>query len=185
RRTEYNMTTEPMFHPMRSFRIMKKLVVILFLFSLAAFAQVTPPLPDTKTPPLPEKPVPQTTPVAPPTGAAKADYSQEPYIIKDFRSTARFENDGTGSKTFEAVVQIQTDLAVQQWGQLVFGYSSSNEKMNIDYVRVKKADGQVITASPDSVQDLSAGVARSAPMYTDYREKHMTVPGLRPGDTLE
>ncbi|HVZ18707.1 MAG TPA: DUF3857 domain-containing protein, partial [Terriglobales bacterium] len=73
----------------------------------------------------------------------------------------------------------------QQWGQLVFGYSSANEKLDINYVRVKKADGRTITASPDSVQDLTAGVARFAPMYTDYREKHITVPALRPGDTLE
>jgi tetratricopeptide (TPR) repeat protein/transglutaminase-like putative cysteine protease len=164
---------------------MKKFAVLLLLLSVATFAQVTPPLPDTKTPPLPESPTPQTKPIAPPTEASKVDYSQEPYIIRDFRSIARFENDGTGAKSFEAVVQIQSDLGVQQWGQLVFGYSSANEKMNIDYVRVKKTGGQVITANPDSVQDLSAGVARFAPMYTDYREKHITVPALRPGDTLE
>jgi tetratricopeptide (TPR) repeat protein len=164
---------------------MKKFAVLFLFFSLAAVAQVTPPLPDAKTPPLPESPTPQIKPIAPPTGSTKADYSQEPYIIKDFRSVARFENDGTGKKSFEAVVQIQSDLGVQQWGQLVFGYSSANEKMDIDYVRVKKAGGQVITANPDSVQDLSAGVARFAPMYTDYREKHITVPALRPGDTLE
>src|SRR4051812_23772674 len=107
RLTEYNIDTESMSHPKRSSRIMKKFVVLLFLFSIAAFAQVTPPLPETKTPPLPDKPVPQTAPVTPPS-TAKADYSQEPYIIKDFRSTAKFENDGTGTKTFEAVVQIQT-----------------------------------------------------------------------------
>jgi len=28
-------------------------------------------------------------------------------------------------------------------------------------------------------------VQQIAPVYTDYREKHVTVPGLRPGDTLE
>jgi tetratricopeptide (TPR) repeat protein/transglutaminase-like putative cysteine protease len=164
---------------------MKKFVVLFFLFSITGFAQLTPPLPDTKTPPLPESPTPQIQPVAPPADTAKADYSQEPYIIKDFRSVARFESDGTGTKSFAAVIQIQTDLAVQQWGQLVFGYSSANEKLDIDYVRVKKADGQVITANPDSIQDLSASVARFAPMYTDYREKHITVPALRPGDALE
>lgn len=161
---------------------MKKLVVLVFLLSITAFTQVTPPLPESKPAPLPEAPLPQT----PSTGKSdKPDYSQEPYIIKDLNSRVRFENDGTGRKTFEAVVQIQSDLGVQQWGQLVFGYSSANEKMDVEYVRVKKADGQVITAGPDAVQDLSAGVARFAPMYTDFREKHVTVPALRPGDTLE
>jgi tetratricopeptide (TPR) repeat protein len=160
---------------------MKKLFVLV-LFSATVFAQVNPPLPETKTP-LPEKPTPQSLPVKPPAKAA--DYTEEPYIIKDFNYLARFEKDGTGKRQFNATILVQSDAGVQQWGQLVFGYNSDNEKLDIDYVRVRKADGRVITASSDSVQDLSAGVARVAPMYTDYREKHITVPALRPGDTLE
>jgi tetratricopeptide (TPR) repeat protein len=35
------------------------------------------------------------------------------------------------------------------------------------------------------VQDLSAPVEHDAPVYTDYRQKHITVPGLRPGEVLE
>jgi tetratricopeptide (TPR) repeat protein/transglutaminase-like putative cysteine protease len=35
------------------------------------------------------------------------------------------------------------------------------------------------------VQDLSAPVAREAPMYTDARQKHVTVPGLAVGDAIE
>jgi tetratricopeptide (TPR) repeat protein/transglutaminase-like putative cysteine protease len=164
---------------------MKKLFVLL-LFSAAALAQVTPPLPDTKNPaPLPDKPVPQITPVQPAATPGKQDYTEEPYVIKDFRYVARFENDGTGTKIFDAKVLIQSDAGVQQWGQLVFGYNSGNEKLDIDYVRVRKPDGRLITASADAVQDLTANVARVAPMYTDYREKHITVPSLRPGDTLE
>ena len=27
--------------------------------------------------------------------------------------------------------------------------------------------------------------SREAPVYTDYRQKHITVPGLRPGEVLE
>jgi len=161
---------------------MKKLFVLL-LFSVAAFAQVNPPLPENKTP-LPEKPTPQTLPVNPPAKKA-ADYTEEPYVIQDFNYLARFENDGTGKREFNAKILVQSDAGVQQWGQLVFGYNSGNEKLDIGYVRVRKADGRVITASADAVQDLSASVARVAPMYTDYREKHITVPALRPGDVLE
>ena len=35
------------------------------------------------------------------------------------------------------------------------------------------------------MQDLSAPVEHEAPVYTDYRQKHITVPGLRPGEVLE
>jgi tetratricopeptide (TPR) repeat protein len=50
---------------------------------------------------------------------------------------------------------------------------------------VRKPDGSVIASSATDVQDLSAPIAREAPVYTDLRQKHVTVRGLRPGDTLE
>ena len=39
--------------------------------------------------------------------------------------------------------------------------------------------------APDAIQDLSIPLEKEAPVYTDYRQKHVTVPGLRPGETLE
>src|SRR5712692_4044171 len=65
------------------------------------------------------------------------------------------------------------------------GYSAANQRIEFGYVRVRKADGSVVTAGPEAVQDLSAPLAREAPMYTDLRQKHVTVPALRPGETLE
>src|SRR6185369_146510 len=64
-------------------------------------------------------------------------------------------------------------------------YSSASEKLDMDYVRVRKADGAVVNAAVSDIQDLTAPVAREAPVYTDLRQKHVTVPGLRPGDVLE
>jgi hypothetical protein len=55
----------------------------------------------------------------------------------------------------------------------------------MDYVRVRKADGTVVNATVSDIQDLTGPVAREAPVYTDLRQKHVTVPGLRPGDVLE
>ena len=43
----------------------------------------------------------------------------------------------------------------------------------------------MVKAGDDAVQDLSAPIEREAPVYTDYRQKHITVPGLRPGEVLE
>jgi tetratricopeptide (TPR) repeat protein/transglutaminase-like putative cysteine protease len=113
------------------------------------------------------------------------DYSQEAYVVEQLHTTYRFENDGTGRKEVIARVKVQSEAGVEQWGQLVMGYSSANERVEIPYVRVVKADGRVVTAQPDAVQDLTAPVQRDAPMYTDFRQKHVTVPGLRPGEVLE
>ena len=129
-------------------------------------------------------------PAAPAKPAAKPeepkhDYSQEAFVVEQLHSRYRFENDGTGRKETVARIRVQSEAGVQQWGQLQFGYNSANERMEIAYVRVVKADGSVVKTGDDAVQDLSAPVEREAPVYTDYRQKHITVPGLRPGETLE
>jgi len=130
-----------------------------------------------KTPP-PAKATPTKT-------ADSADYSQEALVIEKLQTTARFNEDGTGSREVLLRARVQTEAGVQQLGQLALGYNSSSEKLDVDYVRVHKPDGSVVEPGPDSVQDLSAPVEREAPVYTDYRQKHVTVPGLRPGDTFE
>jgi tetratricopeptide (TPR) repeat protein len=141
----------------------------------------------------PPAPAPQTTSTAEKAaaGAEKSakpvehDYSQESFVIEQLHSRYRFEADGTGRKETIARIRVQSEAGVQQWGQLLEGYNSANERVEIPYVRVLKQDGSVVKASDDDVQDLSSPVERDAPVYTDYRQKHITVPGLRPGEVLE
>src|ERR1700728_4609746 len=113
------------------------------------------------------------------------DYTQESFVIEQMHSRYRFESDGTGRKETIARIRVQSEAGVQQWGQLLEGYNSANERVEIPYVRVLKEDGSVVKASDSDVQDLTAPVEREAPVYTDYRQKHITVPGLRPGEVLE
>ena len=131
------------------------------------------------------KPATKTKPKAPKIEAPSPDYSQEPFVFELYKLAWRFENDGTGTREQVARIRVQSDAGVQALGQLVFGYSTANERMEVKYVRVRKADGKVMTAGPDAAQDLPSPIEREAPVYTDFREKHVTVPGLRPGEILE
>lgn len=119
------------------------------------------------------------------TAKQKTDYSGEAVVVEQLSTTYHFERDGTGRRESTLRVKVQSDAGVERFGQLVFGYSSANEKLDMDYVRVRKADGTVVNAANSDIQDLTAPVAREAPVYTDLRQKHITVPGLRPGDVLE
>ncbi|MBV9341575.1 MAG: DUF3857 domain-containing protein [Acidobacteria bacterium] len=123
-------------------------------------------------------------PVAPPSALA-ADYSQQSYIIEKMRTSYRFENDGTGRREVYALIKIQSEAGVEQWGQLVIGYNSASERLEIPFVRVRKVDGSTVSASADRIQDMSIPLEKEAPVYTDFRQKHVTVPGLRPGEELE
>jgi tetratricopeptide (TPR) repeat protein/transglutaminase-like putative cysteine protease len=114
-----------------------------------------------------------------------SDYSQEPFVIEQYYTTASFENDGTGVRDLAVRIRVQSEVGVQQLGELVFGFNSANEQMDVRYARVRKSDGTVVTAGPDAVKEMTSSVERDAPVYTDYKEKHITIPGLAPGETLE
>src|SRR5271170_6677598 len=111
--------------------------------------------------------------------------SKEGAIFDRILNRIRFENDGTGVSETEAVVQIQSQAGVEEFGQLAFGYSSATEKLDVEYVRVRKPDGQVVVTPDSTAQDFAPEVLREAPMYSDYRQRHISVAALQPGDTLE
>jgi tetratricopeptide (TPR) repeat protein len=139
-------------------------------------------------------PVPQqtTAPVAhvdPPqastTKTTASDFSQEPFVIEKYFLAAKFENDGTGERTLSSRIKVQSDAGVQQLGELVFGYNSASEKIDVHFVRVLKPDRSTVTANKDAIKEMTATAERDAPEYTDYKEVHITVPALRPGDIIE
>jgi tetratricopeptide (TPR) repeat protein/transglutaminase-like putative cysteine protease len=115
----------------------------------------------------------------------KGDYSQEAAVIEEMASKVAFDNDGNSTREQTTRVRVQTDAGVKEWGLLKFPFQSSTQTVEIDYVRVHKADGSTLSTVPDNAQDLDSEITRSAPFYSDLREKHIAVKGLGPGDILE
>src|ERR1700723_2523932 len=104
------------------------------------------------------------------------DFPQEPFVIEQYFTTAKFENDGTAEFDLNERIRVQSDAGVAQLGELVFGYNSASERIEIRFVRVRKSDGSIVTAGADAAKEVSASVARDAPVYTDYEEMRVTVP---------
>ena len=93
--------------------------------------------------------------------------SEEAAIFERILNRVHFENDGTEVSETEAVVRIQSQAGVEEFGQLVFGYSSATEKLEVEYVRVRKPDGQVVVTPESTAQDFAPDVLKEAPMYSD------------------
>jgi hypothetical protein len=123
-------------------------------------------------------------PTKPKTNNANSN-SEEAAVFDRILNRVRFENDGTEVSETEAAVRIQSQAGVEEFGQLVFGYSSATEKLEVVYVRVRKPDGQVVVTPESTAQDFAPDVLKEAPMYSDYRQRHISVAALQTGDTLE
>jgi len=111
------------------------------------------------------------------------DYSQEPHVFERFMTQVAFQKDGTSRADLQVVINVLSQAGVQRFGQLVFAYNSSNQKLEVISVEIRKAGSSSFT-SASAVRDVAPFGSGGAPAYSDYREKRVTVPGLRPGDTV-
>lgn len=122
---------------------------------------------------------------APEKPALPSDYSKEAYVVEHLATTIAVEDDGGDVREVAAEIKVLADAGVKELAVLSFIYTSANEVVDVDYVRVRKPDGIVVTTPDYNVQDVSAEVTRNTPMYSDVREKHVAVKGLGVGDVLE
>ena len=105
--------------------------------------------------------------------------------MESLTTSARFENDGTGRIDTSTRIRVETDAGVRALGEIVFAYNGGAERLDVPYVRVVRADGTIIAAPDGSVQDLAAQAVRDAPLYSDAREKHLSIPQVHPGEAVE
>ncbi len=127
-------------------------------------------------------------PVRNPKGASiqiASGFENEAYVILNHRIRLTYQADGSVEKVEEARIRVQSEAGVNALGQLRWGYNAANESLEVVSVKVHKADGRVVAAPADAVQDLAPPDIHAAPIYTDLRLKVVTVPALRPGDELE
>jgi tetratricopeptide (TPR) repeat protein/transglutaminase-like putative cysteine protease len=117
--------------------------------------------------------------------SAAQDFSKEAYVIEKLYTRITAEADGSDTRERTAEIRILADAGVKAFAVLSFTYTSANEVVDVDYVRVRKPDGTEVKTPDYNIQDMPADVTRSAPMYSDIHEKHVAVKGLAVGDVLE
>ncbi|MGZ4845523.1 MAG: DUF3857 domain-containing protein [Candidatus Angelobacter sp.] len=112
-----------------------------------------------------------------------ADSSEQPAIIEELSTSARFENDGSSVQTVRQRVKIQNEAGIRLYGIITFNFIVGQE-FSIDTVEVHKKDGSTVKAGTSNIQEVTPEISRVAPMYSDLHQKQVTVPGLSVGDEV-
>jgi len=127
---------------------------------------------------------PTQLPLADPS-VAGLDASREAVILERKRTTVRFATDGTSVLDVTVSARLQSEAGVKDLAVLKFPYSVDSQKIDVEYVRVRKPGGAVIITPATNFLEMPADLAREAPMYSDLHEKHILVKGMGVGDVLE
>jgi hypothetical protein len=116
---------------------------------------------------------------------APADYPDQSYVYVLDDGVLRFEADGRSTRTYRQVVQILTQDAVEAWAEQSFSYTARQERLTINWIRVVKPDGTVISAQPSHEQESLAPVAMEAPVYSDAKVRRVSLAGVAPGTLVD
>ena len=122
---------------------------------------------------------------APTPLTAPTDYPGESFIFDHLTRTYTFAADGTGTREFSGVIEVRNQAGVKAFSVIPFDFASNSEHIEIGYVRVRHADGTVVTTPAADAQELPTEVTREAPFYSDLKQEQIPVRGLQPGDILE
>ncbi len=117
--------------------------------------------------------------------AAKDPYAGEALVVERLDSVYRYNADGTGTKLDTDVARLQTEAAVRAFGVLSIPYATGSQRVEIVYLRVRKANGTVVETPATDAQDQPAPVTQAAPFYSDLHLMQIPVRGLAVGDRLE
>jgi Domain of Unknown Function with PDB structure (DUF3857) len=113
------------------------------------------------------------------------DYPDDPFVYLLDDGVVRIEADGRGTRTFRQVIQILTQQAAERFGEQVFSYSSSREKLTVNWLRVVRPDGSVVSAQATHEQESDAPTALESPVYSDERLHRATLGGVVPGTIVD
>ena len=92
-----------------------------------------------------------------------AAYPDEPYVVLLDDGVVRWEADGRGTRTYRQVIQVLKQEAAEEFGEQVFSYSRHRERLTINWLRVVRPDGTVISDSAMHEQETDAPAVQEKP----------------------
>lgn len=101
------------------------------------------------------------------------------YLLDD--GVVHLDADGRYTETYRQVVQILSDQGVQTWQERSFGYEPGHQKLTINWIRVLKPDGEVISDKPAELQESDVPAAMGDPVYSDAHRIRASLSGVKTG----
>ena len=96
-------------------------------------------------------------------------YREYPFVYLLDDGVARIEPDGRGTRTYHQVVQILKPSGVAQWAEQRVAYQPDREKVTVNWMRVVRPSGEVISDKPTLSQTSDVAASTVNPVYTQTK----------------
>ena len=97
----------------------------------------------------------------------------------------RLEADGRGTKTYRQIVQILRPTAEEDYQEMRFSYAPKHERFTLNWIRVVRPDGTVISEKPTQVQESDVPAQLGDPVYSDRKVLRVSVSGVKVGTIID
>lgn len=105
------------------------------------------------------------------------------YLLDD--GVLRLEADGRGTETYRVVMQILRPEAVENYSELQFSWAPKHQKFTLNWARVVRPDGSVVSAEPSQRQESDVPAELGDPIYSDSKVLRASLSGVEPGTIVD
>ena len=114
-----------------------------------------------------------------------AAYSDQPIVWLLDDGVIRYDDQGRETRTYRKVIQVLKQEIAEQLSEQSFSYSPGHERLTINWIKVVKPNGEVISAAPTQIQESDVPARMGDPVYSDRRVKRLSLSGLAAGTILD
>jgi transglutaminase-like putative cysteine protease len=105
------------------------------------------------------------------------------YLLDD--GVVRIDATGRGTRTYRQVIQILKQPAVAAFSERRFGYAPDHEKFTLNWARVLRATGEVVSDKPAQMQETDVAAATANPVYSNAKEVRLSLGGVAVGTIID
>ncbi|MEJ2679162.1 MAG: DUF3857 and transglutaminase domain-containing protein [Gemmatimonadota bacterium] len=113
------------------------------------------------------------------------DYPENSTAVLLDDGIIRLEADGRATETFRTITQILKASAVENYSEYTFGWDADRDSFRVNWARVVRPDGTVVSEKPIHEQEFDVPVAEDAPVYTHRKQLRISLAGVAPGTLVD
>ncbi len=112
-------------------------------------------------------------------------FKEYPFVYLLDEGVVRVEMDGRGTRTYRQVIQILKPSGVARWAEQSISYQPDREKATVNWMRVVRPSGEVISEKPTLSQTSDVAASIVNPVYTQTKVTRYSLSNVAPGTLVD